>query len=209
MNILGRHHLIVLAGLIVLIPLAGLVPTLWTLAALVVSIGVHRLGKLLNPADRGSPVPHAETIILVLISASFLLAAGAAVLLFLQFGWLTAVAFVVLWLAFWISHQDVDDRAVRAVQVVRSDLLRLIGERASGVITEEQLATRAELILSRRLPELAHNRGYVAEVLINADGLTTDQHRRLLDVVERHANQVQPVEPPSQLQQAIRRAARP
>lgn len=208
MNIAGRHHLIVLAGLIALIPFEGLAPTLWILAALVISIGVNRVGKLLNPDDGHSSVPHAEIAILALIIVSMLLAIGAAVLLFFRFDWLTAVAFIVLWLAFWVSRQDPADRAVQAVRAVRSELVRLIGERTSDLITEDQLLTRAELLLSRRLPVLTHNRSYIAEVLIAADRLTTDQHQRLLDVVERHADRVHPAEPPTQLQFAIRRTTR-
>lgn len=202
-----RHYIIILIGLVLLGALAGVAPALWTLLGLVVSLGVHAFQKIFVAADEQRPMQSLESVLLALVVATVVLAAGADVLLFLSFGWLTGVGFLVLWLIYWVMPESDVARAKRQVRVARTEILGQIHARILGEITEEQLNVRARTSLERNVPRLAHILDEVAAVLVSGADCTGGQHRRLLEIVGRFAERVRPDEPNSALRKAVRGAA--
>lgn len=181
-----RHHLVLLAGLVLLAFLAGLVPTVWVAAVIVVSVGVNRLTSVVAFVDRRRSLPAALPLITALTILSVILAAAGAVFLFLGFSWKPALGFVVLLVAYLATREDEFTASRRKVSAVRAALVELIGARAVGSITEEQLTTRADIILQRDLPRHAYIIDSISAVLVSPDGLTPAQHWRLLELLQRH-----------------------
>jgi hypothetical protein len=87
-------------------------------------------------------------------------------------------------------------------------LVRLADARASGNITAEQFAARADAALAGRLPRLAYVAESVATRLTRADSLTPAQHQLLLEQLARHAKKTNPFGPEAALENAIRAAGR-
>lgn len=203
-----RHHLVVLAGLVVLTLIAGFAPALWVLSALVVTIGINRSTALLAARDERKPIAHASGITLTITIASLVAAAGAAVWFVLKSGWITGVAFVVLWLLFFATKENDGATALREAGAVRADLVRLVTARSTSAITDDQLRARAEALLDRRVPRFAHIIDDVAAVLVSSSGLTAGQHRQLLELLELHARRTRPHAMHSALRLAIQAAAR-
>lgn len=203
-----RHHLIVLSGLIVLTLVAGFAPALLVLLALVVTISINRSTALLAARDERQPIAHLSAIMLTITIISLVAAAAAAVWFVLEFGWITGVAFVVLWLLFLATKESDGARALREASVVRADLVHLVTARSTSAITEDQLKARAEALLDRRVPRFAHIIEDVAAVLVSSSGLTAGQHRQLLELLELHTRRTRPYPRHSTLRQAIQAAAR-
>jgi hypothetical protein len=201
-----RHHLVVLAGLIVLALIAGLAPALWVLAALVVTIGISRSTALLMARDERQSIAHLSGIILAITIGGLVAAAGATVWFFLGFGWIIGVAFVVLWLLFFATKEGDMASALREAGRVHADLARLVTARSANAITDDQLKARAEGLLDRRVPRFAHLFDDVAKVLVSSSGLTASQHRQLLELLALHTQRTRPYPISSTLREAIQAA---
>lgn len=173
-----RHHLVVLAGLVVLALLEGVVPSLWTLAGLVVAIGTHRLATDLA-VRRPDPSPG---VLLAIAIISIVLGVASAVVLFVAFGWVTAAVFVVLWFVFWGMKGNEETRAGNQARTVRSALLDLIDKQEAGVITSEQLTVRADGVLRNGFRGTRVTAELVTE-LYRAFGITNARHQRLVTLL--------------------------
>jgi len=198
-----RHYLVLLAGLVLLAFLAGPVPALWVGVAIVVSVGVNRLTRVITLLDRRSGLPRASMLILALTILSMVLMAAGAVLLFLRFGWKPALGFVVLLMAYLATKEDEIAASRRRVSAVRAALRELIDEHASGTITQDQFTTRAGIILQQDLPRHAYYIDSIAAALISADGLSPVQHRHLLELLQHHLTEAEKHAPPSKLHRAV------
>ncbi len=199
-----RHYAFLLGGLLLLGLLVGLVPTLWVAGVTVVSIGVNRLTRVIALMDRGDTRRLTLPLLAVCSVLSLVLAAGGALLLFLRFGWLPALGCVVLFIGYFAAKEDDLAKARRIVSKTRLALRESIVGWADGRITEEQLQRRTTLILRQGLPREAYFSDSIYNALMSTDGLSPDQHRRLLELMERHLAEAEGQYPRSKLHKAVR-----
>lgn len=173
-----RHHLAVLAGLIMLALFAGVTQSLWALAGLIVGLGTHRLATSLV-MRRPDPSPG---VLLAIVIISMALSLASAVVLFVAFGWVASTVFVLLWFVFWALREDKESRAWQQTRTVRSALVALIDQQESGAITAEQLTVRADDVLRKGFPGTRITTQIVTR-LYDGNGLASAQHRRLVTLL--------------------------
>lgn len=174
-----RHHLVVLAGLVVLALFEGVVPSAWALAGLVVSLGTHRVGTdLVMRKPNASP-----GVLLTIAIIGMVLGAASAVGLFMAFGWVTATVFVVLWFVFWIVYEGKESRAWHQVRTVRSALLELVDQKETGAITAEQLIARVDGVLRKGFPGTRVTAELVTQLYEQDSRHSDAQHRRLVTLL--------------------------
>lgn len=198
-----RHYLIVLIGLLLLGIFDSPGHALEVAAAIAFCVGLHRLTRVVTLLDRDRLLSRTAPLILAVIITSMVVAAVAAAILFLWSGWIAGTGFVVLFVLFFVAKEDESAASRRKALGVRADLCELIGERDAGTITESQLAARATKILRQTLPRDAYILETVSQALISPDGLTSAQHRRLLELLLRHLEETEKYSIPSRLHRSV------
>ncbi|TDC42236.1 hypothetical protein [Micromonospora sp. KC213] len=192
-----RHQLFVLAGLMLLGVVAGLAPAAWVALTLTVCVGVNRSTALFRAAR------HAQMIIMALTVLSLVLVVGGVGLLFAVHGWKAALGFVVLLMVYFGAAETPHGRAGRRARMLRDDLCDLVRAWTAGSITEDQLATRTESLLRKRLHGYDFQVEIGRETLTSAEGLSPEEHRLLLQVLQRHLSKVEKGHVPSRLYLAV------
>ncbi|WP_330350937.1 hypothetical protein [Streptomyces sp. NBC_00582] len=193
-----RHILLVLAGLLVLAFVDTMGSALSVALALTVCVAVNRSAALFRESR------NAGLIITTLLVLSLALSLGSAVVLFMTRGWIAALAFVVLFLLYFGSAEPSYARARRRAEALRDALLELVRARLARTVTEEQLTARADRLLKEQLrgPDFYGSAG--REALTSPKGMTQEEHRRLLQVLQRHLASIERRQPPSRLHKAVR-----
>ncbi|MFJ4820408.1 hypothetical protein [Streptomyces sp. NPDC088801] len=193
-----RHLLLVLAGLLVLAFADGTGSALSVALALTVCVAVNRSAALFRESRNAGP------IITTLLVLSLALSLGSAVVLFTARGWIASLGFVVLLLVYFGSAEPSDARARRRAEALRGALLELVRARLARTVTEEQLTARTERLLEEQLrgPDFYGVAG--REALTSSQGMTGEEHRRLLQALQRHLISAERRRPPSRLHQAVR-----
>ena len=178
-----RHYVVLVVGLTVLALIDSPATALWAALAIVATVGVHRLGRVVRWWDEQRTVPHAAELILAAIVGSVVVMVGCVTALFLVRGWRAAVGFLVVLAACAVAKESEFDRARRKTAQVRAALVALVDERAHGTITEEQLAARAALLLQRDLPPETYYIDSYGEALLSVENLSPTAHHRLVQIL--------------------------
>jgi hypothetical protein len=193
-----RHVQLVVAGLVVLVFLAGPVPALWVALALVAFVAVNRSPRLLRGGDR------AVLIAGILTGLSLAIALAAVVLLFVGYSWIPAVGYVVLWIVYLGTAETPHDRSRRRASSLRDDLVKLVRQRVARSITDDQLTTRADTLLEARMVGSDFATDAARATLTGADGLSPAEHRQLLQVMARYLGRTERGGPPFRLHETVR-----
>ncbi|MBT1098317.1 hypothetical protein [Streptomyces sp. Tu102] len=193
-----RHVLLVVAGLLVLALFDSPGSALSTALALALCIGVNRAAALFHGSR------HAGPIITTLLVLSLALSLSSAVVLFLSRGRIAALGFVVLLLLYFGSAEPSSAKARRRAEALRDALLELVRARIARRVTEEQLTARADRLLKEQLRGPDFHGAAGREALTSSQGMTAEEHQRLLQTLQRHLVSVERRQPPSRLHQAVR-----
>jgi hypothetical protein len=223
-----RHYAVTLAGLAIIGGIAGFGPALWTAAGLLVSIGANSLAnfqaerntdmalrqakkQMASGAGRESvvkalePGGFATALVSMSIIGSLLLAVASAVVLFIRYGWLPMMGFIVLFIVYFAVRATDQGRTRRLVVRLRTTLSSFVAQREAGLVTDEQLLTRSFDALDHGLSaDVRRIPGYYDGLLAPA-GMAAGRHQTLLRVLatylettEEHAVRY------SELHQAVR-----
>jgi hypothetical protein len=193
-----RHLLLLLAGLVVLAFVADPVPALWAAVAVAAYTAVNRSSRLLGNTR------HAVAMSAILTGLSLAVILIATVLLLVGYGWIPAAGLVVIWLIYLGAAENPHDRARRRALHLRNDLLKLVRERLTRSITDDQLTARASTLLGARLRGLDFTTDAARSTLTSADGLSPAEHRQLLQVLARHLGRAERAGMPSRLHETVR-----
>ncbi|MFK3984310.1 hypothetical protein ACI2K4_28550 [Micromonospora sp. NPDC050397] len=175
-----RHQLLVLAGLVVLAFVVGVTSALWVGFALAVCVGLNRSAALFHDTR------HAMAVITTLTVLSIVAGAAGAVLLFVLQGWPAGVGYLVLQLGYFAAAESPLDRSRRRAQALRDGLVDLVRARAARTISEDQLTARAGRLLRTRLRGPDFHGDTARTTLTGGDGLSTEEHRQLLRVLDHY-----------------------
>jgi hypothetical protein len=179
-----RHQLVVLVGLALLSLAIGLTSTLWVALTLAVVIGVNRSTRLVT----------GYALVMTLTWLSLVLAVVGVVVLSLAVGWMATLGYIVVFLLYFVAFTVLENdyvRSLRRVEALRRALCDLIRARTSSSISDEQLAARVAALLASDLHERDFLDDGSCNLLASSDGLSAVEHRRLLELLQRHLAEVE------------------
>lgn len=209
-----RHYIFVLVGLGILYFVIGLGPTLWVALALIAVLTVHTLPNVVTTMaerprsqreleqimrtsqtraeviNRYSKRKWAMPLVLMLTYFSILLWVVAIVLLWIRFGWITALGYIVLSLGYLMLRETREAKRERAVRGLRASLRESIARRIAGSITDEQLDERAYFTLKQNLPEEALYLESLRKLLWSEEGMNTSEYQAYVKLLERYLSKV-------------------
>src|SRR5436305_413341 len=107
-----RHYIFVLVGLIALYFLIGLAATFWVGGLFLLCFGIYRMSSIVQSLRS----------ILVCYWVSAILAIGSSVFLFIRYGWIAALGFIVLTLGAATLREGQHSKWERCVKKLRASL---------------------------------------------------------------------------------------
>jgi len=199
-----RHLIFILAGLLIVGFFSGVSPAVWLAICLAVSIGAHNFTSVLARADEVRPNSATLHLILAFTVLSFVFAGLSAIFLFIWFGWLPALAVVVLFMGYFAVREDRYAKWKRSVERVKKSLLEELRVMESGKITQQQLEERSILRLEQDLPHQAHNLDFLYDRLLDQDDMSNSEYRAYLSVLEKYLRKAEAYSFTSHLHRQVR-----
>lgn len=181
-----RHLIFILAGLIIVGFFSGVAPAVWLAICLAVSIGANNFTGVLAKGEEVRPSSATLPLIMAFTVLSFVLAVLSAIFLFFRYGWLPALAVVLLFVGYFSVREDRQTKWKRSVEKVKRSLLENLTNMESGRITQQQMEERSMLRLQQDLPDQAHNLSFLYELLLDQQDMSNSQYRAYLSVLERY-----------------------
>jgi hypothetical protein len=186
-----RHFIFILAGLIIVGLFSGFVPVVWLTICLVLSVGANNFTGVLAKADELRPNSATLPLMKVFMILSLVLAVLSAVFLFLRYGWIPALAIVILYVGYFSVREDRHTKWKRSVERVKSSVLEDLRNMESGKITRPQMEERSLLRLQQELPYEAHNLSFLYDILLDQRDLSNSQYRLYISVLEKYLSRAE------------------
>jgi hypothetical protein len=198
------HYVLMLAGLIVLGWITGFKPMMWVAVALFVSLATHAMTGVIARADEHAQSRYTLQLIWLCTVGSLVLAALAAIFLFMAYGWVAALGLVILYLIYFLSREDNHSRWKREVAKARASLVTLVAQRGRGRLTQEQLERQAFATLEQELPPRVYGLKFLYEPFLSNEGMSAGEYQIFLGLLERYLSNAERLSVYSGMHQTVR-----
>lgn len=209
-----RHYVFALVSFLLLWWIVGPQPAIWVAAAFCAYLFVKSLGDIvlervkfrLNRALRTADYENIWVFRIgsVLIWGSLGIVILATILLFQNFGWISAIGLVILVFGYGYLRETDGERWHRLAGKSRSSLIQLVQENLAGKLTKEQLDIRAQLIFRNELPSETFYIPSLSTHFLSEESIKTNEYRGYLELIERHLSRVERFPPFSDLRKTVR-----
>jgi hypothetical protein len=186
-----RHYLFVLVGGIILSFFTGIAAAVWVIIMLAIAVMANKLPRIITIMERHIRDDWALRLLYVVTVLSFAIALAGGVFIFIWYGWVATVGYVILFLGYFGVREDSNARSERAVAKVRESLREIIAAQAAGKLTREQMEHRFFRILEQDLIADAYNLTFLAKQFLAEDGMSQNEYLTYLKLLEQHLSRIE------------------
>lgn len=199
-----RHYVFALVGLIVLSLFTGARQSIWVAVVMAIFIATNNVPSLVARADEYHHSEWTGRLINVFTFSSMALGVAGGILLFVWYGWIAALGYIILILGYFALREDRYAKWERNVTTVRASLREIVGSSAEGRLTHDQMEKRFFLILEQDLIIEAYNLSFLAKLLLSEEGVPATEYQTYLRLFERYLSQTERHHLFSQLHRDVR-----
>ena len=180
------HYIFVLTGVAVLSFFTGIAPALWVTIALMIAVTANKLPRIIGKAHGYIGNDWILRLIYTFTFLSFGIALVIGIFIFIWFGWIATVGFVILFLGYFAVREDSDAKSERAVAKVRESLRKIIAVHTTGKLTGEQLEYRFFTTLEQDLIADTYNLTFLAKQFLAEEGMSGNEYLTYLKLLEHY-----------------------